>query len=95
MILLYCEHEIGSAAFGPATINGMQAESRSYTISNHFVEVTGNGNEVVAFDDAQNLCEMGIYRLATPNEQNAYSKQQRKQKHVVEEEEKVKTAKTS
>lgn len=72
MILLYCDHESGQSALQAACINGIEVGQRRYNVRDHFVEVDGAGYNTVALHDAEHLCQHAIYRLATPEEQDAY-----------------------
>lgn len=88
MILLYSEQEHGQAHFIEAQIEGFGAPARRYALLNHFMVVDGGqtvaGIEAIARHDAEELIAHGIYRLATPEEQNAYAAAQRKATSVEE-----------
>lgn len=88
MILLYSEQEHGQAHFIEAQIEGFGAPARKYALLNHFMVVDGGqavaGIEAIARHDAEELIAHGIYRLATPEEQNAYTAAQRKATSVEE-----------
>ncbi len=88
MILLYSEQEHGQAHFIEAQIEGFGAPARRYTLLNHLMVVDGGqavaGAEIIARHDAEELIAHGIYRLARPEEQNAYAAAQRKATSIEE-----------
>lgn len=74
MFLLYCETIVtGNIALPALHQHGLRAEPRSYSIDNHYVAVDGNGNTGIATHDAEHLCTSHLYRLATTEEQEAYT----------------------
>lgn len=91
MFLLYCAGEFGQIAFNPEIIDGLPFGERRYQIVNHFLEVGSLAESdyvasVVASHDAEELCAMPGYRLATPDEQAAYMQAKQNVGRIVEEE---------
>ncbi len=87
MILLYSEQEHGQAHFAEGIVEGYLAPGRKYSLLNHFLETDGGrgpGAETIARHDAEELIAHGVYRLATPDEQNTYATAQRKATSVEE-----------
>lgn len=87
MILLYSDQVHGQVHFAEAIVEGYLAPARIYSLANHFLQVHGGGGvgaEAIAIHDAEELIAHGVYRLATPEEQNASVAEQRKATSVEE-----------
>ena len=83
MILLHCEGSHGSAVLPASLVEGRSAEERRYQIADHFMEVEA-GDEVVTAHDAEELCGHAGFRLATAEEQDAYTASKKKKTSVRE-----------
>ena len=83
MILLYSEGSHGSAVLPASLIEGRSVEERRYQLADHFMEVEAD-DPVVTAHDAEELCGHAGFRLATAEEQDAYTASKKKSKSVRE-----------
>lgn len=85
MILLYHETTtIGMIATSHAKVAGESFGARRYEHNGHFVEI--DGPEHVVAHDAEEICKIPGYRLASPDEQDAYTTNKKKARSVREKE---------
>lgn len=83
MFLLYHETATdGEIATSEAKVAGEHHPARRYKHNGHFVEIDGPDHLVE--HDANDICKIAGYRLATPQEQEIYLKQKRKANRLAE-----------
>ncbi len=83
MILVYSEGATGSVALQPGLIEGLEAPARTYPIVDHVVAVEA-WHPVITAADAEEICRLTGFRLATPDEQDAYTGAKRKKNMLKE-----------
>lgn len=77
MILLYHDDTTdGMIATSSAKVAGEAHKPRHYRHNGHFVEI--DGPDHVVAHDAEEICKIPGYRLATPEEQETYTASKRK-----------------
>jgi hypothetical protein len=85
MIILICKYDNGSASFHAEMIEGVQAAERRYQAVNGEMVLDGYP-DVILHHDADYLLSIpgGIYRMPTPEEQDAKAEAARKAATVEE-----------
>lgn len=85
MIVLKCAGSAGQASFPEATIDGHHAPARCYEVEDGFLVIDAE-DSYVATHDANELCGGAhpAFRLATPDEQNAYAARAKRAKNLRE-----------
>lgn len=83
-ITLKCRDTSGSVAFSAETIDGLPVPARRYMIDNGFITI--ETNDALARHDIATLLAMpdDLFRLLTPQEQDALVQAQQAQVSVVE-----------
>lgn len=84
MILLYHETTTSGTLATPARVGNESHPPRRYKHTGHFVEIDGPAHVVA--HDAEEICKIAGYRLATPDEQDAYAASKKKKGSVREQE---------
>ena len=83
MILLYHDDTTdGMIATSSDKVAGEAHKPRRYHHNGHFVEIDGPAHVVA--HDAEEICKIPGYRLATPKEQADYQAQKRKATQITE-----------
>lgn len=82
MILLYHEATDGTITTSSKLVAGEAIEPRRYQHNGHFVEI--DGPDHVVAHDADDICKIPGYRLATPEECDSYYAGKRKAQSVSE-----------
>jgi hypothetical protein len=83
MILLYHEATtVGMIATNDAKVAGESFGARRYEHNGHFVEI--DGPEHVVAHDANEICKIPGYRLASPEETDAYMASKKKATSIKE-----------
>jgi hypothetical protein len=94
MILLYHDDTTdGMIATSAAKVAGEAHTPRHYRHNGHFVEIDGHLDHVLAHD-AEEICKIPGYRLATPKEQADYQAQKRKATQITEDDNNADEGKT-
>ncbi|SRR5579884_4124708 len=83
MILIYCEGTNGQVALPETLVNGNPRPVRRYDIADHYIAVEAAQDDL-AWHDARALLALPGFRLATPEEQSAYTASQQKKGAVQE-----------
>lgn len=83
MILLRASGTTGQVALQMEEVEGLPAPARSYDIVDGWLAVDAS-HDLITAHDAQHICAMPGFRLATPDEQNEYSGKSRKSRSVKE-----------
>ncbi len=86
MILLFHETTTHGMIATSAKLGNESHAPRRYQHTGHFVEIDGPAHVVA--HDAEEICKIPGYRLATPAEQEAYAASKKKKGSVREQEEK-------
>lgn len=81
-ILLYCESGTDARIATPARLGKEAYPPRHYQAEGHFLLLDGPGH--VIDQDAADICKLPGWRLATPQEQNQWTKLKRKASQVEE-----------
>lgn len=88
MILVYSEYQNGQISFGQQNVEGVVAEARRYILDDHFMRIEHEYEVVEVHDVAELLAHeiqgKSVYRLATPDEQDALLNKQQKVRNLRE-----------
>lgn len=83
MILLRCSGTNGQIALPSEEVEGLPAPARTYDIVDGWLTIDAL-HDLITAHDAQSICVMPGFRLATLDEQNEYTGKSRKSKTVKE-----------